>query len=215
MKVLIIGANGATGRLITRRLSDSTHDPLAMTRNPSQRSWFDDLGVPAVLGDLEYPIDHAVAGCDAVLFAAGSGGKTGKDKTVLVDQLGAIRAAVTAAMHGAKRFVLLSSLNADLESESGIRHYHRAKAAADHFLRAFDRVMDKPLDWTTVHPGGLTNDDSTGRATITEKLKGDAKSKRADVAEVMVQCLDRDNTIGRSIAVLDGDTPIDQALDQL
>jgi len=186
-----------------------------MIRKAGQRDGFDRLGVATVLGDLEYPIDHAVRGCDAVLFAAGSGGNTGKDKTVLVDQLGGIRAAVAAAMNDARRFVMLSALNATMDSESGIKHYHRAKAAADQFIRRFDQVMDKPLDWTTVHPGGLTNDESTGKVTISETIEGDAKSKRADVAEVMVQCLDRPNTIGQSIAVIDGDTPIDQALDQL
>jgi len=212
MKVLIIGANGTTGRLITRKLAASDHDPVAMIRDAGQRGWFDEQGVPTVLGDLEYPIDHAVCGCDAVLFAAGSGGKTGKDKTVLVDQLGGIRAAVAAAMNDAKRFVLLSSLNAAMDSDSPIKHYHRAKAAADHFVRQFDQVMEKPLDWTTVHPGGLTNDDSTGKVTITTQLSGDAKSKRADVAEVMVRCLEMPNTVGKSIAVMDGETSIDEAL---
>ena len=47
-----------------------------MIRNPDQRPKFDEMGVPTVLADLEYPIDHAVRGCDAVIFAAGSGGWT-------------------------------------------------------------------------------------------------------------------------------------------
>ena len=84
MRVLVIGANGNTATRMLRRLAGSAHDPVAMIRNPEQRAKFDALGVPTVLADLEYPIDHAVSGCDAVIFAAGSGGHTSKDKTVLV-----------------------------------------------------------------------------------------------------------------------------------
>ena len=86
MKVLVIGANGNTATRLVGRLARGPHNPLAMIRNPDQRGKFDEMGVPTVLADLEYPIDHAVRGCDAVIFAAGSGGHTGKDKTVLVDR---------------------------------------------------------------------------------------------------------------------------------
>ena len=77
MRVLVVGANGLTGQRIVKLLAGSPHDPVAMIRNGSQRATLDDLGVPTVLGDLEYPIDHAVRGCDAVIFAAGSGSSTG------------------------------------------------------------------------------------------------------------------------------------------
>ena len=103
MKVLVIGSNGNTARRLLRRLTDGPHEPIAMIRDSAQRALMDALGVPTVVGDLEYPIDHAVSGCDAVIFAAGSGGKTGKDKTVLVDQLGAIRSMVAAQVCGAQR----------------------------------------------------------------------------------------------------------------
>ena len=102
MKVLVIGANGNTATRVVRRLVESEHDPVAMIRDPSQRARFDDLGVSTVLADLEYPIDHAVKNCDAIIFAAGSGGHTGKDKTVLVDHIGAIRSMVAAQVQGAR-----------------------------------------------------------------------------------------------------------------
>ncbi len=75
MQVLIIGANGRTGRRAAKRLLATKHQPVAMIRNPSQRPFFDELGIPTVLGDLEYPIDHALkayGGFQAVVFAAGS-----------------------------------------------------------------------------------------------------------------------------------------------
>ena len=104
MKVLVIGANGNTATRVVRLIKNETsHEPIAMIRNTTQRVKFDKLGVTTVLGDLEYPIDHAIMGCKAIIFAAGSGSQTGKDKTVLVDHIGAIRSMVTAQVHGVKR----------------------------------------------------------------------------------------------------------------
>lgn len=216
MKVLVIGANGNTGYRSVQYLKDSPHMPLAMIRDPKQRDRFDDLGVATVLGDLEYPIDHAVKGCDAVVFAAGSGGKTGKDKTVLVDHIGAIRAAVTAQVHGATRFVMLSGLNAVPGAETGIPHYHRAKAAADQFIRDMPGVMEgKGLKWTTLHPGGLLDEPNDHQVQVSTQLTGEGQTSRDTVAAAMVACLDLPNTVGKQFALINGSTPLNEALQSL
>ncbi len=202
MKVLVIGANGNTATRAVRLLATSRHEPVAMIRDPAQRPKFDEMGVPTVLADLEYPIDHAVAGCDAVIFAAGSGSRTGKDKTVLVDHLGAIRSMVAAEVNGAKRYVMLSSINADENSTSRIAHYHRAKARADKQLRETD------LDYTIVCPGRLTDEEGSGLVSVSPESSGSGLTARENLAEVLVACLDLENTIGKSFSLLDGDTPL-------
>jgi uncharacterized protein YbjT (DUF2867 family) len=209
MRVLVIGANGNTATRLVRRLAAGRHDPVAMIRNPDQRPKFDEMGVPTVLADLEYPIDHAVRGCDAVIFAAGSGGDTGHDKTVLVDQLGAIRSMVTAQVHGARRYIMLSSIGADVNSTSRIAHYHRAKAHADNFLR------ESGLDYTVVCPGRLRDDPGTSSVSVSLELGGRGTTLRENLAEALALCLDLDNTIGKTFSLLDGDTPIESALRSL
>ena len=206
MKVLVIGANGNTATRVIRRLKSSTHDPVAMIRNPSQRARFDEMGVPTVLADLEYPIDHAVQGCDAIIFAAGSGGKTGKDKTVLVDHIGAIRSMVAAQVNNVRRYIMLSSINNDINSQSPIAHYHRAKAHADNHL------IETDLDYTIVCPGSLTDEPATERVTINPTLHGRGLTSRENLAAVLVACLDFDNTIGKSFSLLDGETPLTEAV---
>ena len=214
MKVLVIGANGNTGFRVARRLAQGSHHPVAMIRDATQRSRFDEIGVPTVLADLEYPIDHAVRGCDAVIFAAGSGGKTGKDKTVLIDHLGAIRSMVAASVNGATRFVMLSSLNKDVQSESAIKHYHRAKGHADAFLHTMGEVMpDHPaLQWTIVCPGGLTDERAGEHVSVGSDLAKTGQTSRENLAAVLVACLDEPATIGRDFSLLDGETPIREAL---
>ena len=209
MKVLVIGANGVTATHVIKQLAESDHDPVAMIRDPLHREKFDKLGVPTVLADLEYPIDHAVRGCDAIIFAAGSGGKTGKDKTVLIDHIGAIRSMVAAQVNNVQRYIMLSSINNDINSQSPIAHYHRAKAHADNFL------IETDLDYTIVCPGRLTDDSGSGRVSITENLEGRGITSRENVASALTACLDNHNTIGMAFSLLDGDTPLAEALGAL
>ena len=206
MRVLVIGANGNTGRRVVRRLSGGPHVPVAMIRDPAQGPGFHRLNVSTVVADLECPVDHAFENCDAVIFAAGSGGHTGKDKTVLVDHLGAIRAMVTAQVQSVRRFIMLSALNADVNSTSRIAHYHRAKAHADNHLRETD------LDYTIVCPGGLHDAPGTGRVTVSSRVHGQGNTSRDNLAAALVACLGLSNTCGKTFSLLDGETPLDQAL---
>ncbi len=213
MKVLVMGATGNTGYRVMKRLVTSPHEPVAMVRRTQQKDRMDALGAASVTGDLEHPIDDAVRGCDAVIFAAGSGTKTGKDKTVLVDQLGGIRAAVAALENGVKRFIMLSSINAAPDAETAITHYHRAKGHADHFIRTMGDVFDgRMLDWTIVHPGRLHDEDCGERVTIHDTLFGKFTTSRDSVAATLIACLDAPNTIGKDLAVVDGDQSIQDAL---
>ena len=208
MRVLVIGANGKTGTIVTQKLVDSGHQPIAMLRNVGHKNKFDAMGVETRLADLEFPIDHAINGCDAIIFAAGSGSKTGKDKTVLVDYLGAIRSMVAAQVHGIDRYIMLSSINADTSSTSKIAHYHRAKAHADNHLRESD------LNYTIVCPGALTDEKGTGHITLSSNLspRGDSSTSRENLAGVLVACLDIDATFRTSFSLAEGDSGITAAL---
>ena len=206
MNVLVIGANGNTGTRIAKRLAPAGHHAIALIRSETQRPKFDSLGIETRIGDLEHPIDDAMDNVDALIFAAGSGGQTGKDKTVLVDQLGAIRSMVTAQVHGIRRYIMLSSINNDVNSTSPIAHYHKAKAHADNHLQETD------LEYTIVCPGGLTDSELQNTCAISKTLHGRGTTSRELVAEVMVRCLSMENTIRQSFSLLDGNEPLDTAM---
>jgi len=214
MNVLVIGANGNTGKRVVQKLKDHVaHEPLAMIRDASQQPTFAGMGVQTVIGDLEHPIDHAFEGCDAVIFAAGSGPKTGKDKTVLIDQLGGIRAAVAALNTGTKRFVMLSGLHVDRDAEGDpIPHWRRAKGRADDFIRTMDKAFDgEKLDETIVCPGGLTDDGPTDAIQIVDP-HASGKTSRDNLAATMVACLDTPQTIGQTFGVINGDRRVSDAV---
>lgn len=210
MRVLVAGANGNTGRRVVRMLAEGPHEPLAMIRDEAQRPAFGESGVETVLADLEESVDHAVRGCDAVIFAAGSGAETGLDKTRAVDRDGAIRLVDAAGAAGAERFVMLSSMGADPGAEGGgMNVYYRCKGVADVHLH------DSDLVHTVVRPGRLTDDEGTGRIDAAPSLDRSGRIPREDVARVLVECLDRPSTHRRTFEILSGDTPVAEALESL
>ncbi len=191
-------------------LSSGQHEPVAMIRSAEQAATFDALGVSSVVGDLEEPLDPALEGCDAVIFAAGSGSRTGPGKTLAVDRDGAVRSIAAVEAAGIRRYVMLSSMRADPNSEGyEISHYYRAKGIADRHLARSD------LDFSIVRPGRLTDAEGTGRIDLATALGRRGELTRDDLARVLVRCLDEPATIGRTFEVLNGATRIDEALARL
>ncbi len=214
MKVLVVGANGGTGRHILEMLGKSNdHQAVAMIRDITQSAELEKLGISeTVLADLENEVDHAVEGCDAILFAAGSGSKTGPEKTVSVDQEGAIKLVKAAEKHGVDRFVMLSTVGAD-DPDYGpdsMKHYFKAKKKAD------DALRESSLTYTIVKPGRLSYDTGTGKIRAAVKLDDySGKIPREDVAKVMIESLTLENTYGKAFEFLSGDTDITEALKSL
>lgn len=81
-----------------------------MIRKEEQAQTIKELGGHPILADLEGNVDKAVDNMEVIIFAAGSGPKTGPDKTTAVDKNGAIKLDDAAKKKGIERFVMLSSV---------------------------------------------------------------------------------------------------------
>lgn len=115
MKVLVVGANGQIGKHLVSFIQKSDDlQAKAMIRKEEQASYFKELGADTAIVDLEGEIDdiaEAAKDVDAVVFTAGSGPKTGKDKTIMVDLDGAVKTIEATKKAGVKRFVMVSSFD--------------------------------------------------------------------------------------------------------
>lgn len=213
MKVLIIGANGQIGTQLVEKLKDSQHEPVPMVRKEEDVNTFKEKGTKPVLADLEEDISHAFEGVDAVVFTAGSGADTGKDKTEAVDKEGAVKAINEAKSKGIDRFVMVSAFGADFEPKEwpdSMKHYYEAKSAADNHL------MSSGLNYTILKPGRLTNDSGNGKVDIGERTQERmGEIPREDVATTIREILDRPNTYRASYEMLQGDQPIAQAVERI
>src|SRR5699024_10524691 len=144
--------------------------------------------IDAVVADLEGPaseIEAAAKGCDVMVFAAGSGGHTGADKTLLIDLEGAARAVEAAKNLNIKQFIMVSAIHADAkENRTNIQDYMVSKHHADRILK------ESSVPYTIVRPGGLLNEPGTGKVKIKPTLERDT-IPREDVASVLFHAIGR------------------------
>ncbi|MCA0985907.1 SDR family oxidoreductase [Guptibacillus algicola] len=214
MNVLVIGANGQIGQKVVNLLQNSEeHTVKAMVRKEEQANTFLKQGVESVVASLEDSVDEiaeAMTGSDAVIFTAGSGGKTGPDKTLLVDLDGAVKTVEASERLGLKRYVMVSAFQANNRENwnEALLPYYAAKHYADKALEA------SSLSYTIVRPGGLLNDEGTGNVAVGEKLDR-GSVPREDVAQVVVESLTTQNVFNRAFDLISGETPVGEALRSL
>jgi uncharacterized protein YbjT (DUF2867 family) len=206
--VVIAGGHGQIAMRLARLLAADGARVRGIVRNPDHAGDLEAIGAEPVVLDLEAAGDvtDAIAGADAIVFAAGSGPGSGEARKQTMDRDGAVKLIRAAQANGPRRFVMVSSMGADASAEpEGFGAYLRAKGEADDALRA------SGLDFTVLRPGGLTDDPGTGRIQLGERLDRGTVT-RDDVAATIAALLDTGAGVGRSVDLLNGPTPIGDAV---
>ncbi len=177
--ILIAGATGQTGRLLTKDLLNRGHAVIALVRDGSDVSVLPDA-VTLRQADLTDLQPGVCEGADVVIFAAGSGSKTGPEMTEKVDRQGAMRLVDLAKDAGVERFVMLSAIGADQSDPSGdIAHYIKAKHDADEHLKA------SGLTYAILRPVRLTNHGRSADIVLGDDVEPKATVSRSDVAHLL------------------------------
>ncbi|MET8310675.1 NAD(P)H-binding protein [Micromonospora sp. NPDC005173] len=213
MRVVIAGGHGKIALLLERDLAERGDTAVGLIRNPEQAGALRAAGAEPVVCDLEHADVAEVAahldGADAVVFAAGAGPGSGAARKDTVDRAAAALLADAATRAGVRRYLLVSSMGVNNPPAAGTDEvwaaYLRAKRAAE------DDLPGRDLDWTVLRPGRLTDDEPTGRITLTRHA-GRGAVTRADVAQVLVALLDEPRTAGATLELVNGPTPIADAI---
>lgn len=211
MRVVIAGGHGQIALRLARILSARGDEPVALIRNPSHADEVRQAGAEPAVVDLEHAsagdVAQAVGGADAIVFAAGAGPGSGPERKETMDYGGVVQLVAAAHREGVSRFVVVSSIGADAHAagDDTFAVYLRAKGRAD------DAVLASGLDATVVRPGGLTNDPGTGRVQLGQGL-AHGQVPRDDVAAVLAAVLQSPNTIGKTLDLVGGDTPVADAV---
>ncbi|GAA3827391.1 NAD(P)H-binding protein [Sphaerisporangium flaviroseum] len=217
MRVVIAGGHGKIALRLERALAARGDDPVGLIRDPGHEQDLRDTGAQPVLCDLETSGVEEVAehlrGADAVVFAAGAGPGSGVARKDTVDRAASVLLADAAERAGVPRFVQISSMGAGDPPQAGADDvwaaYIRAKTDAEDDLRARD------LGWTILRPGSLTDDPGTGLVTLAEPRVPRGKVPRDDVAAVIVALLDTPGSVGRTVELVAGDTPVEEAVEAI
>jgi len=215
INVLVVGGHGKIGLLLLARLAQRGDVARGTIRDASQAGDLEAIGADPVVVDLEAEgtdeLAHAVEGSDAVVFAAGAGPGSGAARKRTVDLGGAVKLIEACKRTGVRRYLMVSAMGVDRRGAypAEMEPYYDAKREADEHLR------ESGLDHTIVRPGRLTDDPATGLIEIGVPLERSGEVTRDDVAATLVEALDQPHTIDLTFDLLNGSTPISEALRSL
>jgi uncharacterized protein YbjT (DUF2867 family) len=132
--ITILGGSGFLGRYVARRMAQAGWRVRVATRRPNQAMFVRTYGVVGqvepVLCNIrdDESVRAAVAGAEAVVNCVGTFDTSGKNSFDAIHIEGAGRLARLAAEAGVERFVQISAIGADPQSDSA---YGRSKAAGE------------------------------------------------------------------------------------
>jgi uncharacterized protein YbjT (DUF2867 family) len=207
--ILVLGANGKTGRECVAAAIAARRPCIATTRNGAFE-WHGDsnmLTIAQVDVTSKDSIESAIASSKnlgAVIFAASA--SASGSTPFPVDRDGVINAAKCCIAAGVPRLVVVSSGTVTRPDSAVYKLLNtighgimEAKIQGEDIARelyADPSVLKQKLGYTIIRPGGLTTGESLGPAAL-ELNQGDSKSgrlSRADVAGLCINCLDSSDT---------------------
>ncbi|MFD3747790.1 NAD(P)-binding oxidoreductase [Nocardia sp. NPDC058633] len=214
MRIVIAGGHGKIALLLAAVLTRRGDQVHALIREPGQAADIAATGGVPVIYDMERdsPADlaAAVAGSDAVVFAAGAGAGSGAARKYAVDLHGSVQLADAAEHTGVARFVQISTMGAGSPPAAGTDEvwaaYIDAKTRAEEDLRTRD------LDWTILRPGRLTDTEGNGLVTLGPPPISRDAVPRADVAATLAAILFAGNTFRRTLELVSGTDSIESAV---
>jgi putative NADH-flavin reductase len=201
MRIVIYGANGATGRLLTRQALDAGHGVVAVTRRPDafpvahpdltvaeadvhdRRATADAMdGADVVLSTLGVPFTRGpvTVYSDGIRSIAEAMGRHRLSRLVVVSS-----SATEPARHADGGF-LLNRVMQPLVTRTVGRTTYADMRAMEQFLR------ESPLEWTVMRPGGLFDTDTVSAYELREDHSERVFTSRTDLAaSILAQVTDR------------------------
>lgn len=211
MNILVAGAQGRLGMQIVDLLLEKEHNVLAMVQEESQGDELKKLGAKITMADLRQSVEFAVEGCEAVIFAARSKSDDPED-IVAVERDGLVKMVKACENNAVERFVFVSQLGTKHpEKAEGMEQIHlKAKSEAEKQLKK------SSLNYTIIRHGLLNDDPESGMIIVKEDLKGTSgQITRLDLAHTVAEVLENEHTYHRELEVINGNRPIEEALNQL
>lgn len=196
MRIVIFGANGPTGRLLSGQSLSAGYDTVAVTRHPDAFPLSADhlqiAGADVLDPDA---VDKAVEGGDAVLSALGV--PFGKAPVETYSR-GVRHMLEAMARHDVRRLVVVSSgaVTGDDEPTGGVifnrvlQPYVMKKLGRtvyDDMRRMEELVVDSDVDWTILRPSGFYELPSVSAYSLTEARGPGRFTARIDLADAMLR----------------------------
>ena len=207
MNLIIFGASGGTGKLLTQQSLQNGYNVTAYVRTPENFN-LKHPKLKVVKGDILNlsEIEKAINGHDAVLSCIGSPA----NKIGIIRSQGTKNIIEAMNKSGIKRFICQTSLGYGDSIKTldrtpwYFKHlivpYILKKGFADHALQE-KHIKESDLDWIIVRPGNLTDGDYTGvyqHGFPSDSKQIQVKISRADVADFMLKQIEDDTYLRKT-----------------
>jgi uncharacterized protein YbjT (DUF2867 family) len=204
MKILVLGATGATGRLIVGKAVAKGYEVVALVRSKARAA--DLAGAELIEGDARDPasLTRAIAGCDAVVSSLGTAMSPFREVTLLST---ATRALVgVMEQQNIRRLVCITGLGAGDSRGHGGFFFDRLflplmlRKVYEDKNRQEDAIRASTLDWTIVRPTVLNDKPARGHVKALTDLSDvhGGTIARSDVAEFVVRQLTTDTWLRKA-----------------
>jgi putative NADH-flavin reductase len=210
MKIVVFGANGPTGRLVTGQALAAGHDVTVVSRNPDAFPLRD--GRLRVVGaDVHDPdaVDRVIAGQDAVLSSLGV---PYSREPISVYSAGVSSIMRAMSHHGVQRLVTVSSGQTDptLGPHGGFFVDKVASPIVGYFGRTLYADMARmeallkasDLEWTVMRPSGLFDIDHVTDYRVAENYLNGSYTARSDLANAMLHQLNSNEYTRKFCAII-------------
>ncbi|HUP20979.1 MAG TPA: SDR family oxidoreductase [Gemmatimonadota bacterium] len=202
--ILVAGATGNLGGMVTRRLLEAGHPVRALVREHSDYHGLEEAGAEIAFGDLRSPpaLQKACAGMTKVLCTASASGRS--DESIEeVDGRGVTNLIDAAEAAGVERFVYVSAYGFDV-IDAPIATAKRKNEA---------RLKDSAMDWTILKPTafmeawigwvvGAQLGEGPRVAIVGDGTEPMGFVASTDVADLCVAALERDEAANREIPLI-------------
>lgn len=210
MRIVVFGANGGTGRLLTEQALDAGHDVVAVTRKPDRFPLAHQrLGVVEADVHDGAAVVRAVDGADAVLSTLGV---PFTRKPISIYSAGVANIGAAMEQHGVTRVVVVSSAGTEPQRHEGAGFLMNrvmqplVTATIGKTTYADMRGMEahlraSELEWTVMRPSGLFDAPAVSRYELNEDHADGVFTSRADLAASMLAQVGSTRWIRKNVAV--------------
>jgi uncharacterized protein YbjT (DUF2867 family) len=200
MNILVLGANGKTGRLVVEQALAAGHTVKAFVRDPSKLKLSDER-LSVKIGDARFveTVRDALKGQDAVINTIGGGERK---------LIAATTASIVVAMQksGVRRIVTMSTFMAtpNFKPTGMMKLFPRlVSGVVKDDLAGVKLLEASGLDWTIVYATLLKSRPKAGFRVVNadERVTSRSQINRADVGECLLAVLTDRSTFGRSLLI--------------
>ncbi|MAR37245.1 MAG: NAD-dependent epimerase, partial [Chloroflexi bacterium] len=192
MKILIVGATGATGKLLVNQLLENGHEVKAFARNEKKFSHETinhknlEIITNTVLDISEEELEKHTKGCDAIVSTLGHNltfqGMFGNPRRLVSDSIKRLSKVIeNKRINTSVKMILMNTVgckNEDLKEKkpfvensvlfllSSLLPPVSDNEKAANYLRASVGQNNRNIEWVTVRPDSLINEEEIGQYTI-------------------------------------------------